>query len=80
VSLIDYNLRMLAIKTTDEFDAWLDALRDRLAQRRIVARLRKASAGLLGDVGPWARVYRKCASTLGRVIGFTSSNMATFSS
>jgi putative addiction module killer protein len=52
MSLIDYNLLMFAIKTTDEFDNWLDGLRDRVAQRRIVARLRKASAGLLGDVSP----------------------------
>ena len=43
---------MFLIKTTDEFDRWLDGLRDRVAQQRIVARLRKASAGLLGDVGP----------------------------
>jgi len=43
---------MLTIKTTDVFDAWLDALKDRAAKGRIVARLRKASHGLLGDVKP----------------------------
>jgi putative addiction module killer protein len=43
---------MFEIKTTDIFDAWLNGLRDGLTQRRIVARLRKASAGLLGDVKP----------------------------
>jgi putative addiction module killer protein len=43
---------MFEIKTTDIFDAWLHGMRDGLTQRRIVARLRKASAGLLGDVKP----------------------------
>jgi len=43
---------MLTIKTTDEFDAWLDGLRDKKAQRRIAARLRKLSFGLFGDVKP----------------------------
>jgi putative addiction module killer protein len=41
---------MLEIKTTPEFDAWLRGLRDGASQRRLVARLRKASFGLLGDV------------------------------
>jgi putative addiction module killer protein len=41
---------MLDIKTTPEFDAWLSSLRDGASQRRLVARLRKASFGLLGDV------------------------------
>jgi putative addiction module killer protein len=43
---------MLEIKTTDQFDAWLKGLRDGLTRRRVVARLRKASMGLLGDVKP----------------------------
>lgn len=43
---------MFTIKTTDEFDAWLDSLRDKKAQRRIAARLRKLSYGLFGDVKP----------------------------
>jgi len=43
---------MFTVKTTDEFDAWLDGLRDRKAQRRIAARLRKLSFGLFGDVRP----------------------------
>ena len=43
---------MLTVKTTDGFDIWLDGLRDRKAQRRIAARLRKLSFGLFGDVKP----------------------------
>jgi putative addiction module killer protein len=37
------------VRLTEEFKDWLDALRDRRAQIRIVARLRSAEAGNLGD-------------------------------
>jgi putative addiction module killer protein len=40
------------IKTLPEFDVWLKSLSDKTAQRRLVARLRKASLGNLGDVKP----------------------------
>jgi putative addiction module killer protein len=40
------------VKTLPEFDAWLRGLKDKTAQRRLVARLRKASLGNLGDVQP----------------------------
>ena len=41
---------MYVIRTLPGFDAWLKGLRDRTAQRRLVARRRKASLGNLGDV------------------------------
>lgn len=43
---------MHVIRTLPEFDAWLKGLSDKTAQRRLVARLRKASLGNLGDVKP----------------------------
>ena len=43
---------MYVIKTLPEFDTWLKGLSDKTAQRRLVARLRKASLGNLGDVKP----------------------------
>ena len=43
---------MHVIKTLPKFDAWLQGLSDKTAQRRLVARLRKASLGNLGDVKP----------------------------
>jgi putative addiction module killer protein len=43
---------MIDIKTTPEFDAWLKSLRDGAGQRRLLARLRKVSMGLMGDVQP----------------------------
>ena len=44
---------MLTVRLTEEFQRWLDALADRRAQVRIVARLRMAEGGNLGD---WASV------------------------
>ena len=43
---------MFTIKRTDEFNAWLLGLKDSLTHRRLLARLRKASVGNLGDVKP----------------------------
>lgn len=59
------------LRLTQEFQDWLDALKDLRAQMRIVARLRLAEAGSLGDwktvggeisemrvdVGPGYRLY-----------------------
>lgn len=39
---------VLTIRTTEFFDAWFDALQDRIAKRRIQARI---------DHGPGYRVY-----------------------
>ena len=43
---------MLNIKQTNVFQAWFSAIKDGSSQRRLLARLRKASFGLLGDVEP----------------------------
>ena len=43
---------MYSIKRTDEFNAWLHSLKDGATHRRLLARLRKASLGNLGDVKP----------------------------
>jgi putative addiction module killer protein len=40
---------VFTVRQTQEFQDWLDALRDRRAQVRIAARLRHAEAGNLGD-------------------------------
>lgn len=40
---------MFSVRLTAEFEAWLDGLRDKKAQIRVVARLRQAEAGNLGD-------------------------------
>ena len=45
---------MLKIVFTNEFERWLDRLRDPSTRRRLVLRLRKASLGHLGDVKPVA--------------------------
>jgi putative addiction module killer protein len=43
---------MFTILQTQEFQDWLDALKDMRAQVRIAARLRLAEAGNLGDLKP----------------------------
>jgi putative addiction module killer protein len=43
---------MFLIKRTNEFNAWLFGLKDGMVHRRLLARLRKASLGNLGDVKP----------------------------
>jgi putative addiction module killer protein len=43
---------MYTVRQTEEFVEWLDSLKDRKAQVRIVARLRHAEAGSLGDWQP----------------------------
>lgn len=47
---------MYSLQLTSEFETWLDALRDKKSQLRIVARLRQAEAGNLGD---WKSVGRQ---------------------
>lgn len=43
---------MFTVRQTQEFQDWLDGLKDIKAQLRIVARLRLAEAGNLGDCKP----------------------------
>lgn len=40
---------MYRVDRTVEFEKWLDGLRDRMARKRIVMRLARIEAGLLGD-------------------------------
>ncbi len=47
-----YSRAMFTIRQTEEFVAWLDALKDKRAQVRIAARLRQAEVGSLGDWQP----------------------------
>jgi putative addiction module killer protein len=43
---------MFTIRRTVEFDKWFSGVRDGVTRRRLVARLRKAQLGNLGDVKP----------------------------
>lgn len=43
---------MITIRTLPNFDAWLFGLRDGMTKRRLVARLKKAQLGNLGDIKP----------------------------
>jgi putative addiction module killer protein len=64
-------LLLLNIRTTEVFDVWFDGLRDRIAKRRIQARIDRLALGIPGDTnsagapvtemridhGPGYRVY-----------------------
>lgn len=43
---------MFTIKTTPQFDAWLDGLKDKATRLRLRRRLDKAQCGNFGDIGP----------------------------
>lgn len=43
---------MIEVRQTDEFSAWIEALRDANARARIVNRMRRLAAGNPGDVKP----------------------------
>ena len=43
---------MYTVLTTQEFDRWLSRLRDKRGKARIVARIRSAELGNLGDTAP----------------------------
>ncbi len=48
---VHYSTHMVAIiKTTDEFDKWLEKLKDRKASTIILERIRRIRSGLFGDV------------------------------
>jgi putative addiction module killer protein len=49
---IGNNQPKFTVRQTEEFVVWLDGLDDQRAQIRIVARLRQAEAGKLGDWQP----------------------------
>jgi len=44
-----------SVRLTHEFEGWLDSLRDKKAQIRVVARLRQAEAGNLEASTPDSR-------------------------
>ena len=62
---------MVEVRQTEEFSGWLHRLRDANAVARIVGRIRRMEMG--NPVTPEASVTAssKCASTMGRVTGFT---------
>ena len=43
---------MFRILRTAEFDAWLDALRNKVGQKQVLARLTRLSLGQWGDCKP----------------------------
>ncbi len=53
VCILIYTITLVAvIHTTESFDRWFSALRDRMAQKRLQARIRRAELGNFGDCEP----------------------------
>lgn len=48
----EYNNSPMQVEITENFQAWLDSLKDRMTRIRLSRRLDRASRGLLGDVQP----------------------------
>ena len=83
---------MFTVRLTEHLQDWLDGLKDRKAQIRIVARLRLAEAGNLGDwkpvggevsemrvdVGPGYRLYftRRAAIIIVMLAGGSKSTQS----
>lgn len=49
---VSYSRHILEVVRTDEFDAWLEKLRDQRGKARIIRRLDRLANGNPGDVGP----------------------------
>ena len=64
---------MFTVRQTEEFVAWLDALKDKRSQIRIAARLRQAEAGNLGDWQPIEGEVAEMRVHYGPATGCTSS-------
>ena len=49
---LHYLYLILQILRTSEFDAWISGLRDKVAQKQVLARLARLSLGHWGDCKP----------------------------
>lgn len=63
-----YSPPAFSIRTTDVFDAWFAGLPDRLAKRRIQARIDRLPMGNPGDWKSAGSPSSKCVSTTARAI------------
>ena len=45
-------MAVIEIRQTEDYSAWFERLRDRMAKTRILLRIRRVSLGNLGDVKP----------------------------
>jgi hypothetical protein len=67
---------MLNIRTTETFDAWFDGLKDRIAKRRIQARVGRLVMGTPATRIPQARRLPNCGSITVVAIASTTCSAA----
>jgi hypothetical protein len=68
-----YSAPAFSIRTTDVFDAWFAGLPDRVARRRIQARIDRLSMGNPGDWKSVGSPSSKCVSTTAPAIASITS-------
>jgi hypothetical protein len=67
----------ITIRQTEEYRRWFARLRDDAAKARILARLRRVSAGNLGDASRLVAASASCGSIMVPVTASTSRGAAT---
>jgi len=67
---------MKIIYTTETFDDWFVALRDKQAIRRIQARIDRAEDGILVIANQSAKGFLRCGFTMGRATACISRSVA----
>src|SRR5260364_381548 len=68
----EYTTPMYTILRSDEFDAWLSALKDIRGQTRILERIKSAEFGNIGDSGPSGEGVLRCGFISALVIACTT--------
>ena len=67
---------MVEVRRTDVFVAWFEGLKDRAAQARITALIRRLSLGTQATLSRSGKAFQKCGSTMARATGCISSSAA----
>ena len=70
---------MIVFERTDEFDAWLSRLKDKIGRARIVHRIRSAEHGNFGDCESVGEGVSEMRVHVGRVIGCISPGVVKWS-
>lgn len=69
---VNYSSQMFEVMQPDEFEEWLDGLRDRKGQEVVTKRVIRMQSGLLGDVKAVGSGVSEARIKFGRDIGSTS--------
>lgn len=68
---------MIEVVETEVFQRWMERLKDSMAKARILARLRRATMGNLGDWKPVGGGVARCGSITAPATGSISPGVAS---